>query len=84
MHTYITQQTSPKLLKTRHIRITPHVSITLTTDIDYPLVKDLYLQGKMYCANVLSDSNAMTVTVGDAIQIILAVSKDERLERHRA
>lgn len=47
-----------------------------TTDFFYPLVDDPYLQGKIACANVLSDLYAMAVTQVDTMLMILGVSRD--------
>lgn len=45
-----------------------------TTDFFYPLVDDPYLQGKIACANVLSDLYAMAITEVDTMLMILGVS----------
>merc|ERR1712004_898703 len=45
-----------------------------TTDFFYPLVEDPYMQGKIACANVLSDLYAMGVTECDNMLMLLAVS----------
>lgn len=47
-----------------------------TTDFFYPLVDDPYVQGKIACANVLSDLYAMGVTEVDTMLMILGVSLD--------
>merc|ERR1712096_440419 len=44
------------------------------TDFFYPLVEDPYMQGKIACANVLSDLYAMGVTECDNMLMLLAVS----------
>lgn len=53
-----------------------------TTDYFYPLVDDPYMQGRIGCANVLSDLYAMGVVDCDNILMILAastqMSKDEQ------
>jgi len=56
-----------------------------TTDFFYPLVDDPYMQGKIGCANVLSDLYAMGVVDCDNILMILAASNEmEKEERHIA
>jgi selenide,water dikinase len=45
-----------------------------TTDFFYPLVDDPYMQGKIACANVLSDLYAMGVTDCDNMLMLLAIS----------
>lgn len=59
------------------------LSLISTTDFFYPLVDDPYMQGKIGCANVLSDLYAMGIYNCDNILMILAASRDmpER-ERH--
>jgi len=47
-----------------------------TTDYFYPLVDDPFMQGKIGCANVLSDLYAMGVVVCDNVLMILAASVD--------
>eukprot|EP01095_Lingulamoeba_sp_RSL-Kostka_P005718 TRINITY_DN172_c3_g1_i1.p1 TRINITY_DN172_c3_g1~~TRINITY_DN172_c3_g1_i1.p1 ORF type:complete len:313 (+),score=101.00 TRINITY_DN172_c3_g1_i1:191-1129(+) len=47
-----------------------------TTDFFYPLVDDPYLQGKIGCANVLSDLYAMGVVHCDNLLMILAASTE--------
>lgn len=47
-----------------------------TTDFFYPLVDDPYLQGKIACANVLSDLYAMGVSDCDNMLMLLGVSTD--------
>lgn len=49
-------------------------SLIQTTDFFYPLVDDPYMQGKIACANVLSDLYAMGVTQCDNMLMILAIS----------
>jgi len=56
------------------------LSLVQTTDFDYPLVEDPYLQGKISCANVLSDLYAMGVTECDSMLMVLAVST--RMSQH--
>ncbi|ETV88916.1 selenide, water dikinase [Aphanomyces astaci] len=46
-----------------------------TTDFFYPLVQDPYVQGRIACANVLSDLYAMGVTEVDTMLMILGVSR---------
>merc|ERR1712012_602603 len=50
------------------------LSLVQTTDFFYPLVEDPYMQGKISCANVLSDLYAMGVTECDNMLMLLAVS----------
>ncbi|CAL8132507.1 unnamed protein product [Orchesella dallaii] len=45
-----------------------------TTDFFYPLVDDPYVQGKIACANVLSDLYALGVTNCDNMLMLLAIS----------
>lgn len=47
-----------------------------TTDYFYPLVDDPYIQGKIGCANVLSDLYAMGVADCDNMLMILAASTE--------
>lgn len=47
-----------------------------TTDFFYPLVEDPYMQGRIACANVLSDMYAMGVTFIDNTLMLLAASID--------
>lgn len=47
-----------------------------TTDYFYPLVDDPFMQGKIGCANVLSDLYAMGVVDCDNVLMILAASVD--------
>lgn len=47
-----------------------------TTDYFYPLVEDPYIQGKIGCANVLSDLYAMGIDTCDNMLMILAASRD--------
>uniref|UniRef100_A0A7S2H1K4 Selenide, water dikinase n=1 Tax=Helicotheca tamesis TaxID=374047 RepID=A0A7S2H1K4_9STRA len=49
-------------------------SLITTTDFFYPLVEDPYDQGRIGCANVLSDLYAMGVTECDTVLMILACS----------
>ncbi|PRP80848.1 hypothetical protein PROFUN_11403 [Planoprotostelium fungivorum] len=54
-----------------------------TTDFFYPLVDDPYMQGKIGCANVLSDLYAMGVVDCDNLLMILAASNEmEKEERN--
>lgn len=50
------------------------LSLVQTTDFFYALVEDPYMQGKIACANVLSDLYAMGVTECDNMLMLLAVS----------
>jgi len=47
-----------------------------TTDFFYPLVDDPYMQGRIACANVLSDLYAMGVVQCHNMLMLLAVSKE--------
>jgi len=53
----------------------PGTSLVQTTDFFYPLVDDPYLQGRIACANVLSDLYAMGVVSCHNMLMLLAVSK---------
>lgn len=50
------------------------LSLVQTTDFFYPLVDDPYIQGKIACANVLSDLYAMGVTECDNMLMLLGIS----------
>jgi len=50
--------------------------VVSTTDFFYPLVEDPYLQGRIACANVLSDMYAMGVPDIDNVLMLLAASSD--------
>lgn len=52
------------------------LSMVSTTDYFYPLVDDPYIQGKIGCANVLSDLYAMGVVDCDNMLMILAASTE--------
>ncbi len=52
----------------------PEFFIVSTTDFFYPLVDDPYLQGRIGCANVLSDSYALGLGHIDNVLMILAAS----------
>lgn len=54
----------------------PDISLAQTTDFFYPLVDDPYLQGRIACANVLSDLYAMGVVNCHNMLMLLALSKD--------
>jgi len=54
----------------------PGTSLAQTTDFFYPLVDDPYMQGRIACANVLSDLYAMGVVNCHNMLMLLAVSKD--------
>lgn len=58
------------------------LSLISTTDFFYPLVDDPYMQGKIGCANVLSDLYAMGIYNCDNMLMILAASRDMK-ERER-
>mmetsp|Transcript_24725 Transcript_24725/g.53238 ORF Transcript_24725/g.53238 Transcript_24725/m.53238 type:complete len:310 (+) Transcript_24725:140-1069(+) len=53
-----------------------NLSLISTTDFFYPLVDDPYMQGKIGCANVLSDLYAMGIYNCDNMLMILAASRD--------
>lgn len=46
-----------------------------TTDFFYPLVEDPYLQGRIACANTLSDVYAMGIDRVDHMLMVLAISQ---------
>lgn len=50
------------------------LSLVQTTDFFYPLVEDPYMQGKIACANVLSDLYSEGVTECDNMLMLLGVS----------
>jgi selenide,water dikinase len=54
----------------------PEMSIISTTDFFFPLVEDPYLQGRIACANVLSDMYALGVVDIDNVLMLLAASID--------
>mmetsp|Transcript_17288 Transcript_17288/g.69511 ORF Transcript_17288/g.69511 Transcript_17288/m.69511 type:complete len:311 (+) Transcript_17288:206-1138(+) len=54
----------------------PDVAVVSTMDFFYPLVEDPYVQGKIACANVLSDLYAVGVTEVDSLLMALALSLD--------
>lgn len=54
----------------------PGISTVQTTDFFYPLVEDPYLQGRIACANVLSDLYAMGVSHCDNLLMLLAASRE--------
>lgn len=54
----------------------PGFFVVSTTDFFYPLVEDPYEQGKIACANVLSDMYAMGVDHVDNMLMLLASSTD--------
>lgn len=58
------------------------ISLAQTTDFFYPLVDDPYLQGRIACANVLSDLYAMGVVNCHNMLMLLALSK-EMTEKER-
>ena len=67
------------VLPTRH----PGISLVQTTDFFYPLVEDPYMQGKIACANVLSDLYAMGVTECDNMLMLLGVSNQMTLHERQ-
>jgi selenide,water dikinase len=52
----------------------PNIHLISTTDFFYPLVEDPYLQGRVACANVISDVYAMGIDRIDHLLMVLAVS----------
>lgn len=60
------------VIPTRHAG----VSLVQTTDFFYPSVDDPYMQGKIACANVLSDLYATGVTECDNMLMLLGISTD--------
>jgi len=69
------------VVKTRHAGLT----LISTTDFFYPLVDSAYEQGRVACANVLSDLYAMGVWHCDTMLMTLAASTDmDAGARHRA
>lgn len=54
----------------------PGLFLISTCDFFYPLIEDPYLQGKIGCANVLSDLYAMGIVNCDNVLMILAASRD--------
>lgn len=67
------------VIPTRH----KGINIVQTTDFFYPLVDDPYLQGKIACANVLSDLYATGIYQCDNMLMLLGVSTDlSYSERH--
>ena len=64
------------MIETRH----KGIHLVQTTDFFYPLVDDPYMQGKIACANVLSDLYAMGVTDCDNMLMLLGISSDLTLK----
>eukprot|EP00795_Rhopilema_esculentum_P002143 gene2143-17730_t len=60
------------MVATRH----KGIHLVQTTDFFYPLVDDPYVQGKIACANVLSDLYAMGVSECDNMLMLLGVCTD--------
>lgn len=60
------------VIPTRH----PGINIVQTTDFFYPLVDDPYVQGKIACANVLSDLYATGIWQCDNMLMLLGISTD--------
>jgi len=58
-------------------------SLVQTTDFFYPLVEDPYMQGRIACANVLSDLYAMGVVDCDNVQLICGISDQMSEEEKR-
>jgi len=54
----------------------PDMYVVSTTDFFYPLVEDPYMQGKIACANVVSDMYAMGVPYVDNLLMLLSMSSD--------
>lgn len=65
------------IVPTRH----KDISLVQTTDFFYPLVEDPYMQGKIACANVLSDLYATGVSDCENMLMLLGVS--QRLTRQQ-
>ena len=53
----------------------PNIHLISTTDFFYPHVFDPYMQGRIACANVLSDVYAMGIDRVDNVLMILGVSR---------
>lgn len=51
-----------------------NINLISTTDFFYPLVEDPYLQGRIACANVVSDIYAMGIDRIDHMLMVLAIS----------
>lgn len=64
------------MIETRH----KGINLVQTTDFFYPLVDDPYMQGKIACANVLSDLYAMGVVDCDNMLMLLGVSNEMTLK----
>lgn len=64
------------VLPTRH----KDIRLVQTTDFFYPLVDDPYMQGKIACANVLSDLYATGVYECDNMLMLLGVSTQLQLK----
>lgn len=62
----------------------PGVSLVQTTDFFYPLVDDPYVQGKIACANVLSDLYAMGVSECDNVLMLLSLSLEMNSAQRQA
>ena len=59
------------------------VQLITTTDFFYPLVEDPYLQGRIACANTISDVYAKGITRIDNILMVLGISLEmNEEERH--
>lgn len=58
----------------------PDIKLVQTTDFFYPLVDDPYEQGKIACANVLSDLYAMGLTDCDNMLMLLGISREMGVE----
>lgn len=52
----------------------PGFVLVQTTDFFYPIVDDSYMQGKIACANVLSDLYSTGVTDCDGMLMLMGVS----------
>ena len=64
------------MVETRH----KGINLVQTTDFFYPLVDDPYMQGKIACANVLSDLYAMGISDCDNMLMLLGVSNEMTLK----
>jgi selenide,water dikinase len=61
----------------------PDMFLVSTVDFFYPLVEDPYVQGRIACANVLSDMYAMGISDVDNILMTLACSRDMASEHRK-
>eukprot|EP00042_Codosiga_hollandica_P030807 m.181177 g.181177 ORF g.181177 m.181177 type:complete len:309 (+) comp53463_c0_seq1:183-1109(+) len=68
------------VIKTKH----EGIFLVQTTDFFYPLVDDPYIQGRIACANVLSDLYAMGVHDCDNVLMLLALSLEMQPQQRAA